>query len=333
MTYWHSPLLNYHSSERFHGLRHNICGVRGSVGKVANGEKEIVLKADLCGTPLAVQWLSFPTPNAGSLGWIPGPGTRSHMPQLRVHVLQLKILHAATKTWHSQINIKTTHTQKKKADLFLVPDCYTNFLLTPDGLAHALLTPWLKCFFSTTMLPDATLDLWRLAVCFKIPCLPPLRNLPLALKSTAIASSSSSTAYWSNLSSNSLILSLEHLDVFHTGLQAPERWPLHKPIFLSYTLAHSGCPLDVDNEQMGLPRDCWRNNPLGGLPALWLWDLCPMLSEKTGGSAEAETGGTEQANMFLNYNSFSKHPFKACPQLRKKRVTSLLKLVFFFLNF
>ena len=72
--------------------------MRGSVGKVENGEKEIVLKADLCGTSPAVQWLSFPTPNAGSLGWMPGPGTRSHMPQLRVHALQLKTLHAATKT-------------------------------------------------------------------------------------------------------------------------------------------------------------------------------------------------------------------------------------------
>ena len=30
--------------------------------------------------------------------------TRSHKPKLRVYVLQLKILHAATKTRHSQIN-------------------------------------------------------------------------------------------------------------------------------------------------------------------------------------------------------------------------------------
>ena len=46
-------------------------------------------------------------------GSIPGQGTRSHMLQLSVHTLQLKILHvsskiedlsAATKTWHSQIN-------------------------------------------------------------------------------------------------------------------------------------------------------------------------------------------------------------------------------------
>ena len=37
-------------------------------------------------------------------GLIPSQGTRSHMPQLRVCVLQLKILCAAPKTWCSQIN-------------------------------------------------------------------------------------------------------------------------------------------------------------------------------------------------------------------------------------
>ena len=43
------------------------------------------------GTSLAVQWLGLHAPNAGGLGSIPGRGTRSHM-------------HAATKTWHSQIS-------------------------------------------------------------------------------------------------------------------------------------------------------------------------------------------------------------------------------------
>ena len=37
-------------------------------------------------------------PNAGSLGLIPGLGTRSHMPQLRVLMPQLKILNATMKT-------------------------------------------------------------------------------------------------------------------------------------------------------------------------------------------------------------------------------------------
>ena len=48
-------------------------------------------------TSLVVQWLRLHAPNAGSLGSIPGWGTRSHMPQL-------KILHEATNTQHSQIN-------------------------------------------------------------------------------------------------------------------------------------------------------------------------------------------------------------------------------------
>jgi len=43
------------------------------------------------GTFLVVQWLRVQAPNARSLD------IRSHMPQLRVHMLQLKILHAAAK--------------------------------------------------------------------------------------------------------------------------------------------------------------------------------------------------------------------------------------------
>ena len=48
-------------------------------------------------TSLVVQWARLHAPNAGGLGLIPGQGTRSHMPQLRVHMLQLKILYASTK--------------------------------------------------------------------------------------------------------------------------------------------------------------------------------------------------------------------------------------------
>ena len=40
---------------------------------------------------LMVQWLRLHAPNAGGLGSIPGQGTRSHMLQLRVRMLQLKI--------------------------------------------------------------------------------------------------------------------------------------------------------------------------------------------------------------------------------------------------
>ena len=60
-----------------------------------------------------VQWLRCSTSNAGGLGSIPGLGTRTNMPQLSVPKLQLKVLHAATKTQHSQINIlKNTMGQK-----------------------------------------------------------------------------------------------------------------------------------------------------------------------------------------------------------------------------
>ncbi|TEA40711.1 hypothetical protein DBR06_SOUSAS1310003, partial [Sousa chinensis] len=59
------------------------------------------LKCIYLGTPLVVQWLRLLAPNAGGLGSIPGQGTRSHMPQLRVCMSQLKIPNAATKTWCS----------------------------------------------------------------------------------------------------------------------------------------------------------------------------------------------------------------------------------------
>ena len=44
-------------------------------------------------------------PTAGGPGSIPGQGTRSHLPQLRVHMLKLRLPHTATKTRGSQINI------------------------------------------------------------------------------------------------------------------------------------------------------------------------------------------------------------------------------------
>ena len=52
------------------------------------------------GKSQVVQWLRLCVPNAGSLGSIPRQGTRSHMLQWR-----LKILHVATKAWHSQLKI------------------------------------------------------------------------------------------------------------------------------------------------------------------------------------------------------------------------------------
>ena len=48
-------------------------------------------------TSLVVQWLRLHNPNAGGPGSIPGQGTRSHVPQVRVRMPQLMIPHAATK--------------------------------------------------------------------------------------------------------------------------------------------------------------------------------------------------------------------------------------------
>ena len=65
------------------------------------------------GTSIVVPWLTLHAPNAGGLGLIPGQGTRSNVLQLRVHTPQLrsrmlqrrsKIVQAATKTQHGQIN-------------------------------------------------------------------------------------------------------------------------------------------------------------------------------------------------------------------------------------
>ena len=50
------------------------------------------------GTSLVVQGLRLCAPNAGGLGFNPWLGTGSHMLQLRVHILQLEILQATTKT-------------------------------------------------------------------------------------------------------------------------------------------------------------------------------------------------------------------------------------------
>ena len=50
------------------------------------------------GISLVVQWLGLCAPNIEGLGLVPGWGTRSHLLQLRVHMPQLKICNAATKT-------------------------------------------------------------------------------------------------------------------------------------------------------------------------------------------------------------------------------------------
>ena len=51
------------------------------------------------------QWIRLHAPNAG--GWIdPWSVTRSHMPQVRVHALQLKTLHIETKESYIKTKIE-----------------------------------------------------------------------------------------------------------------------------------------------------------------------------------------------------------------------------------
>jgi len=51
-----------------------------------------------------LQGLGCHVPSVRGPGSVLGLGNRNHMPNLRVHMPQLKILNAATKTQHSQIN-------------------------------------------------------------------------------------------------------------------------------------------------------------------------------------------------------------------------------------
>ena len=62
-----------------------------------------VTKYEHLGTSLVVPWLRLLAPNAGSLGSIPGQRIRSHIPQPRVQMAQLKIPRAATTIWSRQI--------------------------------------------------------------------------------------------------------------------------------------------------------------------------------------------------------------------------------------
>ena len=72
--------------------------------KVYLGERGVkqILEILLYRTSLVVQWLRLHVPNAGDTGWLSGQGTRSHIPQLRVHGLQLRLSAAR----EIKINIK-----------------------------------------------------------------------------------------------------------------------------------------------------------------------------------------------------------------------------------
>ena len=81
---------------------------------------------ELCGASLVVQWLGLCTTKARGPGLIPPRGTRSHMLQLRVQMMQLNILPEAAKTWASkQTNTNTT---------FLKELCNSGKNWTPWGM-------------------------------------------------------------------------------------------------------------------------------------------------------------------------------------------------------
>ena len=77
----------------------------------------------VCGTSLVVQWLRLCAPSAGTLGSIPGQGTRSHMLQLK-EIVHLAIRPGAAK----YINIKK---KTKKIIKSRVLSLQTTVLLIP----------------------------------------------------------------------------------------------------------------------------------------------------------------------------------------------------------
>ena len=70
---------------------------------------------------LVVQWLRLCAPDAKGQGSVSVQGTRSHMPQIRVCILKLKILCATTKTQCSQINKYSKIIYKLSKESYNVP--------------------------------------------------------------------------------------------------------------------------------------------------------------------------------------------------------------------
>ena len=60
-------------------------GCQCAVGEKTSHQKQ----RQKMGTSLVAQWLRLCAPGAGGMGLIPGQGTRSHMPQLRVYMFQV----------------------------------------------------------------------------------------------------------------------------------------------------------------------------------------------------------------------------------------------------
>ena len=64
---------------------------------------KIQFKKFSLGASLMVQWLRLCASSAGGPGSIPGQANISYMLQRRDRMLQLKLLHATTNTWHTNI--------------------------------------------------------------------------------------------------------------------------------------------------------------------------------------------------------------------------------------
>ena len=85
------------------------------------------------GAFLVVQWLRLHAPNAGGRGLIPSQGTGSHMPQLRVCMLQLKIPQAASK---ALVQINKCKKKKNTRSAWVIP--YFNKRSTVSSLPSFL---------------------------------------------------------------------------------------------------------------------------------------------------------------------------------------------------
>ena len=97
---WYSPALPHFPAALDTRLgSHDWVLLDGNVGRDSPTFKNTLQR-----TSLVDQWLRFCTSSAGGLGSIPGQGTRSYMPQLRVCTPQQKIPYATTKAQCCQLN-------------------------------------------------------------------------------------------------------------------------------------------------------------------------------------------------------------------------------------
>ena len=106
-----------------------------------------VLNREIRGLPWWwVQRLRFHSPNAGGPDWIPSQRTRSHIVQIRSHVLQLKILRATTKTWHCVYVCSVGFT-------LCDPTVYSPLGFSVRGIFQARILEWVAIPFSRRSSP------------------------------------------------------------------------------------------------------------------------------------------------------------------------------------